>query len=42
MPFDGAKNIYMEVRNATVDSGWSLQGAWTVPGKTRRHTLTHG
>jgi hypothetical protein len=29
--FAGAKNIYMEVQNATVDSGWSLHGAWTVP-----------
>jgi hypothetical protein len=28
--FTGAKNIYMEVRNATQDSGWSTQGAWTV------------
>jgi hypothetical protein len=29
--FAGAKNIYMEVRNATVDSGWSKLGGWTVP-----------
>ena len=29
--FAGAKNIYMEVQNATVDSGWSLHGGWTVP-----------
>lgn len=38
--FDGQQNIYAEVRNATVDSGWSLQGTWTVPGKTRRKVLT--
>jgi hypothetical protein len=29
--FAGAKNIYMEVHNATQDSGWSQFGAWTVP-----------
>jgi hypothetical protein len=29
--FAGAKNIYMEVENATHDSGWSQYGAWTVP-----------
>jgi hypothetical protein len=29
--FAGAKNIYMEVQNATMDSGWSLHGGWTVP-----------
>ncbi len=28
--FAGGKNIYMEVRNATLDSGWSKQGSWTV------------
>jgi hypothetical protein len=28
--FAGAKNIYMEVQNATQDSGWSAQGTWTV------------
>jgi hypothetical protein len=30
--FAGAKNIYMDVKNATQDSGWSQKGAWTVPG----------
>jgi hypothetical protein len=29
--FAGAKNVYMEVENASHDSGWSLMGAWTVP-----------
>jgi hypothetical protein len=29
--FAGAKNIFMEVQNATQDSGWSQFGAWTVP-----------
>jgi hypothetical protein len=29
--FAGAKNIYMEVQNATQDSSWSPHGAWTVP-----------
>jgi hypothetical protein len=29
--FAGAKNVYMEVQNPTRDSGWSLNGAWTVP-----------
>ena len=29
--FAGAKNIYMEVQNATLDSGWAQRGAWTVP-----------
>lgn len=28
--FAGAKNVYMEVRNASVDSGWSAKGSWTV------------
>jgi hypothetical protein len=28
--FAGAKNIYMEVQNATLDSGWAQRGAWTV------------
>ena len=30
--FAGAKNVYMDVKNATLDSGWSQQGAWTVSG----------
>jgi hypothetical protein len=30
--FAGAKNIYMDVKDATLDSGWSQKGAWTVPG----------
>ncbi len=29
--FAGAKNVYMEARNATLDSGWVLRGTWTVP-----------
>jgi hypothetical protein len=29
--FAGAKNIYMEVQNATQDSGWAQRGTWTVP-----------
>lgn len=29
--FAGAKNVYMEVENASHDSGWSLHGTWTVP-----------
>jgi hypothetical protein len=29
-PFAGAKNVYMEVQNASLDSGWSLEGNWTV------------
>jgi len=29
--FAGGKNVYMEVKNATADSGWSLEGTWTVP-----------
>jgi hypothetical protein len=29
--FAGAKNIYMDVMNATEGSGWSQQGTWTVP-----------
>jgi hypothetical protein len=29
--FAGAKNVYAEVRNATVDAGWVQLGAWTVP-----------
>jgi hypothetical protein len=28
--FAGAKNVYMEVQNASLDSGWSLEGNWTV------------
>jgi hypothetical protein len=28
--FAGAKNVYMEVQNATQDSGWSAYGTWTV------------
>jgi hypothetical protein len=28
--FAGAKNLYMEVQNATQDSGWSAYGTWTV------------
>ena len=28
--FAGAKNVYMEVQNASLDSGWSLDGNWTV------------
>ncbi len=28
--YAGAKNIYMEVRNATVDAGWKNLGAWTA------------
>src|SRR5262249_39199715 len=28
--FDGAKNVYMEVKNASHDSGWTLMGTWTV------------
>jgi hypothetical protein len=28
--FAGAKNIYMEVQNATQDSGWAQGGTWTV------------
>jgi hypothetical protein len=28
--FAGAKGIFMEVQNATVDSGWSQLGNWTV------------
>ncbi len=30
--FAGSKNIYMEVRNANIDSDWSQKGTWTVPG----------
>ena len=29
--FAGAKNIYMDVQNAALDSGWTQRGAWTVP-----------
>ncbi len=29
--FAGAKNIYAEVRNASLDAGWAKLGAWTVP-----------
>jgi hypothetical protein len=29
--FAGAKHVYMEVENATYDSGWSAYGIWTVP-----------
>jgi hypothetical protein len=29
--FAGSKKIYMEVRNASHDSGWVQKGAWTVP-----------
>jgi len=29
--FAGTKNIYMEVANATQNSGWSLEGSWLVP-----------
>jgi hypothetical protein len=28
--FAGAKGIFMELQNATVDSGWSQLGTWTV------------
>jgi hypothetical protein len=28
--FAGAKNIYMEVRNGTLDSGWVQRGSWTA------------
>jgi hypothetical protein len=28
--FAGAKGIFMEVLNATVDSGWSKLGSWTA------------
>src|SRR5262249_53014349 len=28
--FAGAKNVFLEVRNATVDSGWSQVSTWTV------------
>jgi hypothetical protein len=33
--FAGAKNVYMEVQNATHDSGWSAMGAWTVSSSTQ-------
>src|SRR5277367_3259074 len=26
----GAKNVYMEVKNATLDTGWVQKGTWTV------------
>ena len=29
--FAGTKNIYMEARNATLDSGWAQKGTWIVP-----------
>jgi hypothetical protein len=29
--FAGAKNIYSEVENSTVDAGWAQLGSWTVP-----------
>jgi len=29
--FAGAKNIYSEVENSTVDAGWAPLGTWTVP-----------
>ncbi len=29
--FAGAKKVYAEVENATVDAGWVQLGAWTVP-----------
>ncbi len=28
--FAGAKGVYMEVQNATLDSGWVQRGTWTV------------
>jgi hypothetical protein len=34
--FAGGKNIYLEARNATADTGWSQQGTWTVPANTFR------
>jgi hypothetical protein len=27
----GSKRIFMEVQNATLDSGWAQRGTWTVP-----------
>jgi hypothetical protein len=29
--FAGAKNVYMEAQNATLDSGWAQRGTWMVP-----------
>jgi hypothetical protein len=29
--FAGAKNTYMDVQNATLNSEWSQMGTWTVP-----------
>src|SRR5262249_49739717 len=28
--FAGSKNVYMEARSASKDSGWSSKGTWTV------------
>ncbi len=32
--FAGAKNVYMNVQNASAASGWVQTGTWTVPGTT--------
>jgi len=37
--FAGAQKIYMEVRNASVDSGWPQPGVWTAPGKSHGRVL---
>jgi hypothetical protein len=29
--FTGAKNVYMEAQNATLDSSWVLRGTWMAP-----------
>jgi hypothetical protein len=27
----GSKNIFMEVQDASLDSGWLQRGSWTAP-----------
>jgi hypothetical protein len=36
--YAGAKNVYMEVQNATVDTGWGLMGTWTAGSSGNSNT----
>ena len=38
--FSGSRNIYMEVANATGDSGWQQRGTWTVPASLLPSTVS--
>jgi hypothetical protein len=38
--FNGTKSVYMEVYNASGDSGWQQRGTWTVPGSGPPSTVS--